>query len=115
MHRYSKAYLRNGSPEFNIIPVSQIKRRVLVFEDSPTLHELRQDWKDRMSKAFRDEAEKPVTWYEGIQPLNYKWLAPSSRTTVCEEDCIEKDWVYAVKPYSEFPDLFLPLPLPEEP
>jgi len=114
MNRFSKGYLRNGSPEFDLIPVSELKRRVLVFEDSPTLHELKNDWKDRMEKSFRDEADRAVPWYEGIQPLNYQWQAPSARTTVCEEDCIEKDWVYVVRPYSEFPDIFLPLSLDKE-
>ena len=116
LQHYLKSYLQNSNPHFALIPISAIKHCVLVFEDHPVLEEFHSDWKARMQRSITNKTDDdfpPVTWYENIQPMHYQWKESSADRENRDSDCIEKDWVYLVRLYSEWADEFCPIP-PEE-
>jgi len=101
--RYSKSYTAHGEPGFDIVDASAIKELRLVFEDTPVLTELQSHWQKEVTNQGWLEDEPP-TLLEGIKPALYEWKIP--KNTLAEEDAITKDWVYVVRPFHEWMDLF---------
>jgi hypothetical protein len=109
LDRYAKAYCRNGDPHFGLVPVSRFERGVLVFEDFPGLQEFKEDWRCGVNDLIAHQnLSTAVQWYEGLEPLTYHWnnSKKKGKESSRDADCIEKDWCYVVKPYSDFADLF---------
>ena len=104
LQRWSKMYDRKKrTPSFACIPVTQLRRRILVFEDFPELIEARDEWISRSNDPLgRDHLPPPM--YEGLPSIKVPLTMP--KHSVMPSDALSKDWLYVVTPFETWKDSF---------
>jgi hypothetical protein len=101
--RHSKAYTSVGEPFFDLVYANEIKELRLVFEDTPVLMDMKDQWRRSMDNQLWLEDEPP-TLHEGIKPVLCEWKTPE--VTAAFGDAVEKDWVCVTRPFIEWMEAF---------